>query len=790
MAKNMKIRRGNDGFSYPYTSPDIVIDENGKSATTKFNELEAKIKAGSGTSIDDVSTSTDKTWSSSKIDSQFKDIAKKVDNIGQGGASGSTDADGITIKDTNNHFTATNVEGALDELFQFASNGKTLIADAVTGKGVATNPSDSFQTMATNIGKINGIDGAIVQIKGITYKLSVDSNGTVIATKTAGAEGLIEGRILLWNEDFEGTSIDTDTWTFDDRDKYSALVNSWTGGARTTVQDSILHIQAVKQKHGSYTADWSSDQLWTRKKYANSNCRWECKMKFDVMNGCWPAFWLMGDNFTGTGPEKGQGGLGWPACGELDIMEFMGGANGNLSSAIHYANIFSDTEHKSKSLGTWTDKVNGNLTDWHIYGCEITDSQVIIDVDGVVCKTANLSEFESDFGNAFKMPMYPLISLQIGQSGGTPDADATEMNVYVDWVRCYAPVGTTVSGDIESIQITGLTTEISTGVKQVANVTYTPVASKNKTVAWSSSNPNVATVKNGLIESIADGSTTITATSKNGITTSVDVTVSTVAEYPVTALAFDRTYKPIVKDCSYTPNLTITPSYATDNIVFSSSDNSKFTVNINTGQVTPVGVGTANLIATADSGITATLPIEIISESENAYVDALYTGTKLTSNTGIGGQSYVSGGFDNKIHAKYDDYTIAVKLTDIEGAVGTGFTDGSKAPNTSCRPSIVSQYNLNSNLNKFNIYGTDVLDTFDLITLGTPFSVKLAIVVKDSVLSYYKNGVLIKTESVINNKYFVNNPKFTIQIKASSGTSEIILYRRALTDADAKAITT
>ena len=42
MAKNMKIRRGNDGFSYPYTSPDIVIDENGKSATTKFNEIRSQ----------------------------------------------------------------------------------------------------------------------------------------------------------------------------------------------------------------------------------------------------------------------------------------------------------------------------------------------------------------------------------------------------------------------------------------------------------------------------------------------------------------------------------------------------------------------------------------------------------------------------------------------------------------------------------------------------------------------------------------------------------------------------
>lgn len=78
MAKNMKTRKGKDGFNYPYTSPDLVIDEHGKSTTTKFNELETKIETGSGTSIDDVNTSTDKTWSSSKIDAQFKDIA----NIG------------------------------------------------------------------------------------------------------------------------------------------------------------------------------------------------------------------------------------------------------------------------------------------------------------------------------------------------------------------------------------------------------------------------------------------------------------------------------------------------------------------------------------------------------------------------------------------------------------------------------------------------------------------------------------------------------------------------------------
>ena len=43
MAKNMKTRKGKDGFSYPYTSLDLVVDENGKSARKKFDEVSSQL---------------------------------------------------------------------------------------------------------------------------------------------------------------------------------------------------------------------------------------------------------------------------------------------------------------------------------------------------------------------------------------------------------------------------------------------------------------------------------------------------------------------------------------------------------------------------------------------------------------------------------------------------------------------------------------------------------------------------------------------------------------------------
>lgn len=44
MSDKMKVRQGEDGYVYPYTSPDLVVDKNGKSNTSKFNEIDAQFK--------------------------------------------------------------------------------------------------------------------------------------------------------------------------------------------------------------------------------------------------------------------------------------------------------------------------------------------------------------------------------------------------------------------------------------------------------------------------------------------------------------------------------------------------------------------------------------------------------------------------------------------------------------------------------------------------------------------------------------------------------------------------
>ena len=93
--------------------------------------------------------------------SAFTNDAKYVNETYVDNAIENISASNIPIRDIADNFTATNLEEALAELFQFVSNGKTLIASAITDMGVATSNTDSFEVMANNIRMISGSSGEI-----------------------------------------------------------------------------------------------------------------------------------------------------------------------------------------------------------------------------------------------------------------------------------------------------------------------------------------------------------------------------------------------------------------------------------------------------------------------------------------------------------------------------------------------------------------------------------------------------------------------------------------------------
>ena len=116
-----------------------------------------------------------------KIEAAIDGVNKKVASGGTGSAQAST----VSIQDTANNFTSTNVEGALAELFQSVSNGKSLIASAITDKGVSTSNTATFQQMATNIGNISSTGGDTTQYS-VTYNLSNVTSSNTATSVNAG----------------------------------------------------------------------------------------------------------------------------------------------------------------------------------------------------------------------------------------------------------------------------------------------------------------------------------------------------------------------------------------------------------------------------------------------------------------------------------------------------------------------------------------------------------------------------------------------------------------------------
>lgn len=122
----------------------------------QVGEDKFKIPSGGSASIDYGDEESFDEWSEN---AQNGEIFVRTDD-NEGGGSGGGTAKSVSYDNSVSELEATNVQDAIDEVFTSVSNGKTLIADAITDKGIETSATDTFVTMAEHIGQISGGGGS------------------------------------------------------------------------------------------------------------------------------------------------------------------------------------------------------------------------------------------------------------------------------------------------------------------------------------------------------------------------------------------------------------------------------------------------------------------------------------------------------------------------------------------------------------------------------------------------------------------------------------------------------
>ena len=232
-----------------------------------------------------------------------------------------------------------------------------------------------------------------------------------------------QGYSLKWSDEFNGTQVDTTNWTFEigDHGWGNNELQYYTAGDNATVADGVLKIIA-KKENGRYT----STRMVTRDKKIFTYGYFEIRAILPQGTGTWPAIWMLGNNI----PQ-----VGWPACGEIDIMENVGYDPDTIHANIHtkaYNHVMKT--NKGNRIGAVKPYENYN-----VYAVEWFEDHM----DFFLNDSLYFSFKNEGTGNdvwPFDKPHYLIINLAIGGGwGGQKGIDEAifPQKYYIDYVRVY-----------------------------------------------------------------------------------------------------------------------------------------------------------------------------------------------------------------------------------------------------------------------------------------------------------------------------------------------------------------
>ncbi len=306
----------------------------------------------------------------------------------------STDGSGTVV------FTAT-AEGAVSYDFEY-------------GNGVAaTVPTGSVTYKYTLQGtNIYPVSVTAKSISGLSTKKTIDISVTV--------NNSVPG--VFWSEEFniDGTP-DPTKWGYDLGTGSGGWGNNelqyYTNRTENViVQGGVLKIKAIKENYSG--SAYTSTRLLSMNKFAFKYGRIEVKAKMPAGVGTWPAVWMLGSNI---------GSVGWPSCGEIDIVEHRGSELNRIFGTLHYPGRSGGNADGS------TRTITNASTEFHIYTCDWTASSIKFYVDNQLFHSVANSTaipFNHDF--------FFIINLAMGGTfGGAVDPVFSNATLEVDYIRIY-----------------------------------------------------------------------------------------------------------------------------------------------------------------------------------------------------------------------------------------------------------------------------------------------------------------------------------------------------------------
>jgi beta-glucanase (GH16 family) len=239
---------------------------------------------------------------------------------------------------------------------------------------------------------------------------------------------------IVWDDEFNSPNINPGNWVFEtggggwgnnELENYTSRTNN------ARIVNGQLVIEADQETYGG--SSYTSARMKTQGKWSWTYGRVEARIKIPRGQGIWPAFWMLGSNI---------GSVGWPTCGEIDIMENIGKTSdqGTVHGTIHGPQSGGDYNGGAGVSGTYTLPGGAALADdFHVYAVEWTPNQIKWFLDANQYFTATAAGLPGGATWVFTQPQFVLFNVAVGGNWpGNPNGTTIfPQQMVVDYVRVY-----------------------------------------------------------------------------------------------------------------------------------------------------------------------------------------------------------------------------------------------------------------------------------------------------------------------------------------------------------------
>lgn len=230
---------------------------------------------------------------------------------------------------------------------------------------------------------------------------------------------------LVWHDEFDGAALDTTKWVRETGG------NGWGNGElefytdrveNARLENGYLVIEARQEALGNQA--YTSARLKTQGLGAWKHGRIEARIRIPRGQGMWPAFWMLGDDISQ---------VGWPGCGEIDIMENIGKEPSRVHGTVHGPNY----SGANGVGGSYNLRSGAFADDFHVFAIEWQASGIQWFVDSTLYKTVLPGDLPGRW--VFDHPFFILLNVAVGGYWpGNPDSTTLfPQTMLVDYVRVY-----------------------------------------------------------------------------------------------------------------------------------------------------------------------------------------------------------------------------------------------------------------------------------------------------------------------------------------------------------------